>query len=310
MVLLEADGERVRLRRLLRVSDSTMPFEQMVQTPPVRYQHDVTWPETKVAVDGVSLGQINRGIAYGGSLVTPYISPSLAGAGSTEQVGRFPQIAGEGGILCAELFANGAGRQAGITFQRTRLEGLVTDQSQMNPSLIKPEWMRVWLMNMMFGFTSAFTTEDDDTGIVLIADGTLSLLWPTGGIAAFGIVGDGAGGLRFRSYSQAAFPGNVIQTVAVPAAAFPDATEWNLLQMQIINSGIAQGDAELQVSVNGTLVTTQQWVGVNPLPVLPNTTAAQWILRARVGEIVNTMAIGPTQIQTGRNTAAGVPITN
>lgn len=287
-----------------------MPFEQMVQIPAVRYTYDVTWPETKVAVDGVSMGQLASGIAYGGSLVAPYTQTSVNGAGSTEQVGRFPQAAGEGGVCCVELHADGAGRQAGVTFRRTRLEALVTDQSQLNPSLIKPEWTRVWVLNMMFGFTTALATEADDTGIVLIADSTVSLLWPTGGIASFGIVGDGAGGLRFRSYSQAAFPGNVIATVAVPAAAFPDSTEWNLLQMQIISSGISQGDAELQVRVNGTLVTTQTWVSATPLPVLPNTTAAHWTLRARVGEIVNTLAIGPTQIQAGRETAVGVPILN
>ncbi len=287
-----------------------MPFEQIVPPPVVRYQYDVTWPEAKVAVDGVSVSQLDNGMAYGGSLVDPYVPTTIAGAGATEQLGRFPQAAGEGGITCAELHSNGAATQAGITFLRTRLEGLITDQSQLNPNLIKPEWTRVWILNMMFGFTSVLTTEDDDVGIVLIADDTVSLLWPTGGIAAFGIVGDGAGGLRFRSYSQAAFPGNVIQTVAVPAAAFPDATEWNVLQMQIISSGITQGDAELTVRVNGTLVTTQAWVGALPLPVLPNTTSSTWHLRARCGEIVQTINIGPTQIQTGRDTVDDVPIGN
>ena len=284
-----------------------MPFEQVIPPPTTIYDYETSWPAFPNTIIGAGI-TANNGFMYGfgGQLLIDTGAPAQIPVfpnGPTVSVQRHPNVAGAGGVTCARM----TGGTCILAFLRPRTDNFIRALSDLNPGVIKPRYTRVWIMDMMFSFGAALTNEDDGTGILIFASGGAGINdWPNvSGQPGFGITGNGGGALHFRSFAQGGAP---IATVAIPAGAIPDITEWNLLHVQIINSGGAR-NASAAFSINGTLVTTQSWIGAGALPVISAaSTAAMWHVKPRLLLGAADLFIGPTTFKEGAFTDVGVPI--
>ena len=284
-----------------------MPLENVLPPPTLIEDYDVSWPAFSNTTIGAGVtGDSGRMYGFGGQILTDTGAPAQIPVfpnGPTVSVQRHPTVAGAGGITCARM----TGGTCILAFLRARLGDIVTSRGLLNANVIKPRYTRVWILDMMFSFGAALTTEDDGTGILIFASGGAGVNdWPNvSGQPGFGITGTGGGALHFRSFAQG---GATIDTVAIPGAALPDVTEWNLLHIQIVNSGGLR-DASMALSINGTLITTQSWVGAGALPVVSSASgAAMWHVKPRLLLGAADLFIGPTSFRSGRFTDAGSPI--
>ena len=284
-----------------------MPIEIVVPAPPIRQGIQVSWPAPTVNIvvnGGITSGGFNQGIAFGGGAYSGFagipnlITTLLTGTG-TASIQKYLE-------LTSAIMVPGTGSVA-IEFVATGWGGIPLS-ANLNAGLVMPEFFRVWRVVCLFAGHSAapLLNWDDDTGIMLLSNEGGDN-WPSNARPGFGIVGDGAGGWRWRSYSRAAFPGNVIETVAVPAGVIADVNTWSVFDLEIVNSAPGR-DASISLQINGTDIVTRNWSAAPALPLLTLATVANWKLAIRAGNVGENLFLGPTTFYFGEYTRSGVRI--
>lgn len=129
-----------------------------------------------------------------------------------------------------------------------------------------------------------------------------------GGQAAFGVVGDGAGGWEYLQSDTGAFPGNITDQVAIGVGIVVDATDWNTFQFEFINSAFGR-TATFALTVNGTSVVSRNWVAPLALPLFTEiANGNKFVGGARCEAVGVDLFVGPWEIQMGRFTAGGLEI--
>lgn len=277
-----------------------MPFEQAIGVQPLRYDQDLTWPFL----------QLNRN--PGGGFVPwaslerfegePQALARLQNAGTGSGVNVSAQMEVFQGLWCFRTVkTSGADGQlyGGAEFQITETDADLAPGFE-QPSINRLYWIQVALA------LAPTTTNDPNTGLMLFnrANAADPNRWPAINLnGGFGFEGAAAGsGVAWASYDNA---GVNIERVAVPLAALPDQTDWNLYEFIIINSGVGR-DASVEARVNGTTIVTRNWTTAPALIGLTGTEFA-WSMLTRIGN-PGSMAIGPIRIRKGRFTPDGLEI--
>lgn len=135
-----------------------------------------------------------------------------------------------------------------------------TDITNLADGWSNPSWRRVFWVTLSIAIDNGVL--DDDDGFLFIPldrAAPATDTWPTAGAnnGGFGIVGDGAGGLSFASYTTGAFPGNRKEIVSL--STISDASDFNLLDFVFI-SGAPGREAQFALNVNGSQFLTRSWV--------------------------------------------------
>lgn len=271
-----------------------MPIETSLPFPNPQQNLRVGWPST---ANLQALGVFDQiGFADGlGGFANGIVSAAVWDGGAG--------VGGDGfvihnGILCAGF---GNPRQRGClaaSFLQVRDENLA-------PGYAGVEFSRVYRLTIQLAVDDVITAL---TGLQFSPADTLSPRFSSGGSAAFGVVGDGAGGWDYIQSDLGAFPGNVTDTVAIPASTIPDATDWNTFVFELINSAPGR-DAIFTLTVNGISVVSRNWVAPLALPDYSERANSDRMLWGCIaGDAASDLFVGPLTIEMGRFTAAGLEI--
>jgi len=167
------------------------------------------------------------------------------------------------------------------------------------------EWQRVYRLTVQLSMDGAL---DRGSGIQFSPASVLAGSFTEIGQAAFGVLGDGAGGWEYIQSTTAAFPGNITDSVLIPAATVPDATDWNTFVFEIINSAPGR-TATMSLTVNGILVVSRNWVAPLALPLLTEVANGDKFIWAVRGATLGVdLFVGPILVDMGRFTGAGLEL--
>lgn len=213
------------------------------------------------------------------------------------------------GVPCVQVTTTAAGAQQRIGFAPV-FSAPLTD-TNLAAGSEAPSVQRVFYVRTLWRWDAiGGTPPDDDAGLVMLLDGPRVNTWvtdPANGLGGMGLVGDGAGGLQYRAYAQApAFPGNVLETVAVPAWTVG---EWHLVELQLVTAAPGR-DGAWAVWLDGSQVASRGFAG-GLLPTYGLTAGGlpTWHFRFARGAAQDmTDALGPTAIYQGRFTRDGVEV--
>lgn len=163
-----------------------------------------------------------------------------------------------GGLYCAQLGNVAAGLSAFTWDTRAGGMTLILRQGEVpTAGLISSIHLRVtrfvWWAAVV---GTGEATMSDFTGMMFAPAAAGATGQPFGGNPGFGFTGDGAGNWVYRSYSALAFPGNIVETVAIPGII---KGSWNMFEAEFINSAPGR-DATVDFLVNGNLVVRRTWV--------------------------------------------------
>jgi hypothetical protein len=174
------------------------------------------------------------------------------------------------------VLATGVG-SAGPGVVQDSLTGItmmpLTDGTGLDPAYVVPSWRRVnwfsWSMAL-----SAGATVNQQTGFLFTAEAGPQTVnkWPYAPSVAFhggfGIIGDGAGGWNWQTWSlNGGVPPNpIIETVAL-GPFITDPEDWNMFELVLVSASGGR-NASLELWINDALALTRDWVNAPALPGL------------------------------------------
>lgn len=235
-----------------------MPFETIAPAPNVEWWAEFLYPGTVppgTAIPTAVLGAQDYWPkpAYKAG-ATALSAGTTGGAGVTKgYVNRFNR-------LCARALSVGVAWAESWTFPWWSFRGENT--ANLNPGYMEAEPCRVAWFRIGFVLSAVDATLGDGTGFSFIPynGGAIAAnLLPGGGAFAggFGLVCDGAGGWRYRSWNAAAAQ---IDSVDVPVAALPDVTKFSTADI-FIRDSVPGAVGWVTIRINGVDVITERPYG-------------------------------------------------
>ena len=247
-----------------------MPFTQALQSAQPFWDQQYYWPDP---AGQFTIGDPSARMLFGNAQTymvgpdtgNPSVTQSrqlwganVTGAGGTATLRR------NAGLVCYQADAVAvAGSAAFIPGIGMRYVGFKTRAADWAPGSGSPSRNRVYWLSVLLRGTGV---GDDGTGFLMMpySTATGSVRWPTQPVGilntgGWGLVGDGAGQWRWRSYGDTAAP-DVLETVALAAHTYDD---WNLMELIYINSGPSR-EATVELRFNGASVLTRNWTGAGP----------------------------------------------
>lgn len=185
----------------------------------------------------------------------------MMGVTGTVQGVVYPPAAGGAGIYGAHVGNQAVGLSTlALEEQYACYQGGLRAADFPTGALINNEVNRVNRWTWWMAVTGAgLAAATDATAAFFAPAAGLGPGLPTAGNPGFGLVMNGAGALQYRNYQAGAFPGNIAETVALPAGTITDVTAWNFFDVEII--GAAPGrDASMSLVVNGVDIVSRNWV--------------------------------------------------
>lgn len=276
-----------------------MPFEQALPNPTAIYDEQLTWPgpnrTTNPGGGMLDWAYLTTFRGESQSLTRFRDAGASSGVTSSANMGVFK------GMYCFEVTRTGAGQS------RNNLGGWPMPIKQTSadlaggvalPSSTRVFWLR-WLM-----FLNPDTTSSGNTGMACVPRGNSANTnrWPPTNLnAGFGFFGSvTASGVAWASFDNT---GATIETVDAGVA---DATDWNLYELVIINSGPGR-NATVEALANGVSLVTRTFTGgTNPLAQYTGTDFLYDMLWGE-GDLGQTALTG-VELRAGRFDRDGVEI--
>lgn len=176
--------------------------------------------------------------------------------------------------------------------------------ANLGAGFIGTEQQRVYRLQIQLKM--AVLSIDRASGVQFSPATVLGPSWTQLGQPAFGVVGDGAGAWEYIQSDTGAFPGNITDSLVIPAGTIPDATEWNTFDFELINSAPGRA-ATFTLFVNGISVISRNWTVAPVMPLLSEiANANKFIWGVRSATAGAGFWIGPLSVEMGRFTRAGL----
>ena len=267
-----------------------MPIETSLPFPNPSPNARVGWPDVGANVTTTSAFLIS-GFGEGYPNTRPNVWGTSTGAGTNTMHFR-------NGVICG-LFDDVVFRGCEVAHHLQEID------ANLAPGYVGVEFSRVYRLNIALSIDGA---AGKGTGLQFGPTDLQQPKFTQGGQAAFGVVGDGAGGWEYIQSDTGAFPGNVTDEVAIPVGFIPDATDWNTFVFEIINSAPGR-DASMSLTINGQFFLSRSWAAAPILPLyseVANANKMVWGCRANDAGV--DLFVGPWMINMGRFTAAGLEL--
>jgi len=265
------------------------------------WQLDVVWPSiSRTVAEG---GPFDTGAdAFGGPHNADYAfwDAAVLGAGASSLMSRMHNNE----LICGYVSRGGLGAA-------TR----AMDGASMNPALTRQAWpaafrmpdhSRLWWLQFLMAW-NAGAVPGPESGIQFIVSAGVVGGWNVAALntGAFGLVGDGAGGMQFFAKRGA---GSYVATPLV----WPNALSEVVLVDVLIRAAGGNGAARLDVLLNGVGAIARDWEAGTTLPEYAHGTVANSnkfvpVIQAN-DAAVTTLAVGRTRFRVGRLDYAGVPV--
>lgn len=175
-----------------------------------------------------------------------------------------------------------------------------TDRANLAAGLEIASFYRVYIVDIIMQ-TDIAGGPTDESGIYFIHSAGVPSGWPSTGTHGFGVIGIGPSN-TWHWVTGETSPGPAVEAVDLGLTV----TQWNHFQFQIINSSGGR-DASVQLSTNGTVRLSRNWVAAPALtPLIPPDN--KFVFTARNGDGGGGVRIASMRIRAGRFLANEVEV--
>lgn len=297
-----------------------MPYASVLPSPVVAWDREWWWPVLQMARPGTTDGQLD-GTARWANAWPNGLQTAFQSANNTNVYAPFWRgfgVAGAPGNDTIRIqdgvvhgtWSPGAGSFGAIATEPV-FEAPLTIAS-MAAGFGMPSLSRVFRVRAYWRWDGVGgTPPDDGAGVAMVCIGNAGgTSWPNQAanqLGAMGFFGDGAGGVRYRSFEQApAYPGNLLETVALPAWTVG---EWHTVEFQMISAAPGREGSFLAIFDGSEIVSRSFASGLLPVyGVEPGGTPTyHFRFQFRAAQQA-TQRLGGVHVQQGRFTRAGLEL--